>query len=504
MSKGPLTAEAVNNVGWQALVMGSNLVLKALILIVLARLMPPSEFGLVAAATVVISLAADFSQMGVHRALIQRLQLDRSHIATAFAISLLTGLAAAALLYLLAPMLAGVLGIAETQPLIEVLALTLALTGIAEVSASMLQRERRFKVLGFIDLGSYFFGFACIALPLAVFGYGAWALVYGQMAQIGARLVLLFAVQSPVVALVPRWQESKDLLVPGAGFSAGQVGNFLATQADYFVVGRFLGAEALGLYSRAYQLFMLPAQMFGKVAATVLFPTFSAIQDQPERIARAYLSAIGVAALATLPVSAVLIILAPETIRFLLGPNWEGMIAPFQVLVVMLVFRTSYKLSDAVVLASGSMYRRAVTQYIYAAAVVAGALIGLRFGLAGVAAGVGAAVLLNHIMELEIARSCTGLGWGAIWAVQLRQIPGAAAVALPVWLAAQTARANALPDFLVLLAGGIVAAISAAVLWRFARGVFAAEGEWVADLVEGRLKAWKAKRAGDPKPRELP
>lgn len=492
---GPLTHEAVSNVGWQALVMGSNLVLKAVILVVLARLMPPAEFGLIAAATVVISLAADFSQIGVHRTLIQQRDLTRAHIASAFAISLMTGLAAAGLLNLAAPLLAGLVGIPETRPIIAFLALTLAVTGIGEVSASLLARERKFRLLGMIDLASYAFGFAGVALPLAVLGYGAWALAIGQMAQVIARMTALFVVRRPAIRLIPRWRESKDLLIPGAGFSAGQIGNFLATQADYFVVGRFLGPEALGLYSRAYQLFMLPAQMFGKVAATVLFPTFSAIQDQPERIARAYLSALGITALATLPVSAVLIILAPELIRVLLGANWAGMIAPFQVLVVMLVFRTGYKISDAVVLATGGMYRRALTQYLYAAAVVAGSLAGLRFGLSGVAAGVGLAVLFNFAMTLALAQRNTGLAWRALALAPLRQLPGAALVAGPTWLAAMAARHYAMPDIIVLLAGGAAAAGALAALWLLFRPVFGAEGAWLAALIESRIARWKARRA---------
>jgi PST family polysaccharide transporter len=482
-----LTNEAIDNLGWQATVMGANLLLKAVVLILLARSMPPVEFGLIAASTVVISLAADFSQMGVHRALIQRLTLDRAHIGAAGSISLLTGMLAAAALYWAAPWLADLLGIVETRPLIEFLALTLVLTGISEVSASLLQRERRFRDLGLIDLGSYFFGFACVALPLAGLDYGAWALAIGQMAQVISRLAALFLVRMPVVSLVPNWKESKDLLIPGAGFSAGQVGNYLATQADYFIVGRLLGAEALGFYSRAYQFFMLPAQMFGKVTATVLFPTFSSIQDQRDRIARAYLFALGATAIITLPVSAVLVILAPETISFLLGDAWEGMILPFQVLVVTLMFRTSYKLSDAVVLATGSMFQRAQTQFLYAAAVAGGALAGIQFGLPGVAAGVGLAVLLNYAMTLWLARRNTGLSWKAVLTSQFRQLPGAFLIAIPVWVAVEVGRQYGMADFAILIVGGLTGTMAAMIAWTRLRPIYGSDGASLYALVLAKL-----------------
>jgi PST family polysaccharide transporter len=170
-------------------------------------------------------------------------------------------------------------------------------------------------------------------------------------------------------------------------------------------------------------------------------------------------------------------------------------VAPFQVLVVTLLFRTSYKISDAVVLATGSMYRRALTQYLYAGAVVAGSLAGLRFGLAGVAAGVGAAVVFNHAMTLTLARRNTGLAWSAILLAQLRQVPGAVVIAGPVWLAAQWARAHGLPDLAVLAAGGAAGAAAFGAAWWLARPIFGPEADWLASLISSRLAAWKARRA---------
>ena len=140
MTDKPLTDEAVNNVVWQAAATGSSLILKAGILILLARNIPPSQFGLIAAATVITSLATDFSQMGVHRALVQRLSLLTNHIRSAFAISLLTSTLAAIGVGLAAPLLANVFRMDQSEQFIRFLAATLLFTGIAAVSSSLLQR----------------------------------------------------------------------------------------------------------------------------------------------------------------------------------------------------------------------------------------------------------------------------------------------------------------------------------------------------------------------------
>ena len=487
MTGKPLTDEAVNNVVWQAAATGSSLILKAAILILLARNIPPAQFGLIAAATVITSLATDFSQMGVHRALVQRLTLLTNHIRSAFAISLLTGTLAAISIGLTAPFLAAIFRMDQSEQFIRFLAATLLFTGIAAVSSSLLQRERRFRALGLVDFGSYLLGFGLVALPMAILDYGAWALAIGQMTQVVSRTIALLALRRPAFALIPHVKESKELLRTGLGFSAGQIGNYVATQVDYLVVGRYLGAEALGIYNRAYQFLLLPAQLFGTVTSSVLFPTIASIQDQPERVARAYLRALGLIAMLTLPTSGALAILAPELVGFLLGPNWSAMIAPFQILVLTLIFRTSYKISDAVTLAMGSMYRRALRQFVYAVAVAGGAFVGLQFGLGGVAIGVSGAVVLNYAMMLNLAREITGQALRPILAAQARQFAMAAVLVAPLWGTALLARRFDQSDFAVLGLAGLAGLSVAILAWAKFRLLFGPEGQWLQELAQRRI-----------------
>lgn len=495
MAKRTFTAEIVDGIFWQGLAVGANTILRAVILILLARSIGAVAFGIVAAATVVTSITERFSQIGVARVLVQRLKLTKGDVKNAFAISLLTGLLATGTIFAAARLFASLFGIPPLTPVLQFLSLTLLLNNLANVPTALMQRERRFKALGMVEMGSYIFGFGMVALPMAWMGYGTWSLAMAQMAQVGSKAVALFALRPPMYRLWPDWRRSGTLLNDGSGFSFGQVGNFVAVQIDNFIVGRWLGAEALGFYSRAYQFLMLPAQLLGNAISTVLFPSIAAIQDQPERVARAYLRALGVIAMLTLPTSGVMLLVAPELVRFLLGESWEPMTLAFQILVATLLFRTSYKISDAVTMAMGSMFRRAWRQWVYAGAVVAGGLVGTRWGIAGVSVGVGAAVICNFVLMLNLARSVLPLDLGQIVWVHLRQLGVAVLVTLPTWGVVTIVRVLVASDLAVLLAAGIAAGSTWAVLWFRYREIFGEDGAWLYQQLMAKV--------GGPRPTKM-
>jgi PST family polysaccharide transporter len=489
MAKRSLTDETIDGMAWQSLSIGANILLRAIILILLARTLHAVEFGVIAAAVLVTNIGERISQIGVSRVLVQRLEIDQNVIRDAFAISLWSGVLATIAVALAAPLFSSLFRIDHLDPYIEFLALTLLINNLSAIPAALLQRDRRFRALGLIGLSSYVLGFGLVALPMALMGFGAWSLAAAEMVQVCTRFLTLFAMRRPAMGLWPGRAGSRELLNVGSGFSAGQVGNFIATQVDYLIVGRWLGAEALGFYNRAYQFLMLPTQLLGSAISVVLFPSLAAIQDQPERVARAYLRALGTIAMLAFPASGVLIIIAPELVRFLLGSEWTAMTLPFQILISTLLFRTSYKISDSASLAMGSMYQRAWRQWIYAAAVAIGAYVGTRWGISGVAVGVGAAVVLNFTLMLMLARRVTSITMGPIARVHLRHLAIGMITSVPVWLAAQLSRSSQLPDFAVLANGLLAATLSALLLWFCFRGLFGEDGAWLHKILSARLRS---------------
>ena len=195
----------------------------------------------------------------------------------------------------------------------------------------------------------------------------------------------------------------------------------------------------MGLYTHAYQLMTSPAVLLGQALDRVLFPTMALVQLEPARLARAYRSGAAVCALLVMPASIVLAILAPEIVLVLLGPAWAGVVTPFRILALGMLFRTSYKLGDSVARATGAVYDRAWRQAVYALAVVVGAWIGQHWGLAGVALGVLAALAINFALMAQLSLRLTGVRWSELGAAHLPALAltvalGAETWALAAWL----------------------------------------------------------------------
>ena len=181
------------------------------------------------------------------------------------------------------------------------------------------------------------------------------------------------------------------------------------------MIGRWLGAEALGLYGRAYQLISLPPATIGKAMGAVMFPVLSRVQNDRPRLAAAYRRSTAVLALVGLPAAAAVIVIAPELIMVMLGPDWLGVIVPLQILAPGIFFRLIFQLSDALGVAAGTVYAVAWRQGAHAALVLLGALLGLYWGLPGVAGGVLAAQILTYALVTQLCLRLTSLS-GKTWA----------------------------------------------------------------------------------------
>jgi PST family polysaccharide transporter len=253
------------------------------------------------------------------------------------------------------------------------------------------------------------------------------------------------------------------------------LGNYAAQNVDNLVVGRWLGAEALGIYSRAYFFLMQPANLFGAVADQVLFPAMAKVQNETSRLAGAYRTVIGIIALATVPTSVIFVVFGREIVVILLGPNWEAVALPFQFLAVSLFFRTSYKIAGTLARARGFVVSAAWRQWLYAGLVAAGALVGQHWGIPGVAAGTAAAVFLQYVIMTGFALQLTRTPIAAIVSMHL----GYGMLTVPLVVVAISihtlGRAFHLADLVVVAAGTVAVAASMLGLLRYFSGPFQAE-----------------------------
>ena len=480
-----LTQSTISGLLWTAWGKGGNMFLTLLALAVLARLLSPNEFGTVSAALVVVGFSNIFSRLGLGPAVVQRESLQPRHLAAAFVGSCGLGLLVGMAIWLVAPLAAGFFRNPDVAPVLRTLAWLFPIHGLSTVAEALALRDLRFRWIANLELMAYAVGHVAVPILLAIAGFGVWALVAGALVGAVIKAAAYLWTYRPPLKSRPEWHAFKELLYFGGGFTLARIANQLALQGDNLVVGHSLGSAALGIYGRAYNLMAAPASAIGKVLDDVLFPTLARVQDDVERLARGFRRAVAVIALATLPASVAVVILAPELVRVVLGPQWLEVVGPFRILAAGLMFRTSYKMSDSLARSTGVVYRRARRQMVYAALVIGGAYVGQGWGLEGVAAGVLVAVVANFILMAQLSLELCQLSWRSMFEIHRPAIVLAGGVGLVSWACSTLLRDLGMPAAAVLLASGMSAVASLAWLMiRFPKWTLGPEGQWTVDALK--------------------
>jgi O-antigen/teichoic acid export membrane protein len=455
-------------------------VLQLVILGILARLLVPADFGVIAAAEVVIGFSAIVSQLGLGPALVQRPELEDRHVETAFTASVLLGLVLGAIIWFGASLASQFLHMPAMVPVLHVLAWVFPLQGLQTVASSLMSRELRFRWLANLDVITYAIGYGLIGVTTALLHWGVWALVAAQMAQTLLKTIVLLSQYPPRFRHFADRVAFSDLMYFGGGFTMARIANYVALNGDDMTVGRFLGPAALGFYGRAYALMSAPAYGFGTVLDAVLFPAMAKVQDDAKRLAAAYRRGVALIALLVLMPSVVIVLLAPELIQVALGPKWMAVVAPFRILGIGMLFRTSYKMSDSITRSTGAVYRRAWRQFAYAGLVLVGAWIGQHWGITGVAWGTLAALTVNFVLMAELGLDVGHVTWSEFWAAHRPAVLLTAATFPPVFAMTTLLRHfDPSPVVTVLVIASCALAIGLGLILVAPATFLGADGQWM-------------------------
>lgn len=394
---------------------------------VTSRYVSPEEFGLFAPPVIIASVAYAVADGTFATALLQRKVLDDDHVRAALWASLLASLAATIAFVAAAPAIERAFGFAGLAPVVAISSLMLAPRLVAAVPQALLQRQMRFRELTLVALFTSVAGKVLPTVVLAVAGYGIWALVAGLVLQPVLDAALLLWLARPSLAWPTDWRHGREVVAFGGRVMVIQSLNQIATNVDNFIVGRLLGAAALGFYSRTFALMMLPVNLIGSSAQQVLFPRFAHLQDDRPALRSQFYTSIDLVAGLVLPLSALLVITADSIVLLLLGPSWTSIILPTRVLFGAVMLRIGCKVCDTLSISSGSLVPTMWRQAGYAVLVALGALVGARWGLTGVGAGVAAALLVVYVAGLA---SAIRLLDGEVRPLVVRHLRGAAVTVL--------------------------------------------------------------------------
>tara|TARA_R110002096_G_C14658100_1_gene727270 strand:- start:7099 stop:8562 length:1464 start_codon:yes stop_codon:yes gene_type:complete len=397
MSK-DLKKETFQGFFWLFTGSSSQAALKFIVLAILARLISPEDFGLVAVTTIFLGFSKIFSQLGMGAALVQKKEITKEHIRTAYTVSLLIGVFFCALTLLFSDNIALYFNMLELSKVLRYASCIFIIDSFISVSQSLLQRNLRMKHFALADFISYLISFGVLGVFLAYLGYGVYALVYAYILQAILKAVILSYLEPHSIVPFFNKKSFNDLFFFGSGHTLARIANFFANQGDNLIVGKMMSADALGYYSNAYQLMVAPVNLIGQSLNVVLFPALASVQTDLIKVKKAYYKSIQLVAYTSFIISSVLFINAKEIVLILLGENWLDVIVPFQILAVGTVFRMTSKIGDSLMTAMGDEFRRAIIQIVYAICIIIFSYIGHFWGIKGVAIGVVIAILFNFIL----------------------------------------------------------------------------------------------------------
>lgn len=384
----------------------SHQLVRLALVVILARLLTPEAFGIVASAHIILALSEVVVRFGIGAALIQTNELPRRVERAAQTIMLALAAVMSGLLMLAAPAFGAVMQVPELVAIMPVMLASFMLSAFTSVPSNLISRDMSFRYLAKVDVLSFSVGYGAVSVVLALLGFSYWSLIIGTLAQSVLSTLLLLGRRPVWPTLDLRKAEIMPLLRFGGGVFLAQMASNVAQRADNIVVTSTMGPAALGYYSRAYGLMDLSNSLLGSVFREVLFSGFSKQRreglEETDR-AKTFLNAHAFAAFLILPISALMYLLAEEIVLILLGDQWVQAVPVLQVLALGMFFRLGYKVSGSLLLASGKIVLLALMSLLYALMVVAFTLIGARTGIEGIAWGVTVALACHHVLLLVIA-----------------------------------------------------------------------------------------------------
>ena len=366
---------------------------------VLARLLTPSDFGLVAMVAVIVAFGNLLREAGLSAAVVQARTITRDQCSALFRVNLLTSVVLGVVVSACGPAIAHFYGHPELTWITVGLALPLILDGLATQHIALLRRNMKFTALMIGQVGfqaSYFVG----AVATAALGFGYWSLVFGNGLGVVVTVTLAFSFCHWLPSWPAKGTKVGALLRFGSHVLGSNIVNYFSGNTDNILVGRFLGAVPLGLYSRAFNFFALPLTQIREPIHRVGLPALRHLIDEPERFRRYFLRITSVVATIAFPLALVCIIAANFIVRVLLGPQWLGAVPVFRILGAVMLINPVATTIGLVQLSTGRSRRYLNLNTVAAALFVASFVAGLHWGIVGVAASYAVA---NYLLFLPAA-----------------------------------------------------------------------------------------------------
>jgi O-antigen/teichoic acid export membrane protein len=473
---------------WKATSQITLQVSRIVVALLLARMLAPHDWGLAAMVLVFSGFVIVFTDNALKTALIQRPKLLEEDRSTVFWLSAGVGLLLTLTGIALSGPLAAFYGEPAVRSLFIVLSISFFVTALGTTQSALLARDMEFRRLELRQIAATLVG-AVVGVTIAVADFGAWAIVGQQLAEAITSTVLLWF----VTPWRPSATFSRASLRRLGGFAGYVFGENVLYQAGRnftsLLVGRLLGAAALGTYMLATNVILMPFARIAGPLQQVFFPAFSRMGGDRERMADVWIRATRLVALISMPALVGLLVVAPDFVEVVLGPKWSEATEVIRILACVGLIQALQALNGEVLMA----LNRAKTYFwltmLWLVSTVGAVLLGSRWGIVGVAAGVGVATALVEPLRAFATTRALGI---PLWRF-----------VRPLWSIAQATALMALavlPAREALISAQVPVAIRLAVLIVLGGGAYLAGCLWRAPEVTFEIRNSLRRRRGKPAP----
>lgn len=382
-----LRRQASSGAKWTGIAAAASGTLQFIQLAVLARLLAPEDFGLMAMIMIVLTLAQSYADMGVSNAIIHRQGATREQLSSLYWLNILAGAVVFGVVMALKPVIMALYGEPRLGDLIPMTALIFLITPPGQQFQILLEKNLRFKELAAIETLVAVVA-AGVSISAALAGKGVFALVYGMLFAATFKTLVLVAIGWR--EWCPDFHFRKSDLRGYLGFGLFQMGektiNYLNERFDQLLIATLLGAQELGYYNIAFGLVVMPIARINPVLTRVAFPIFARIQDDTEKLKSGYMTIRNILAFTNFPLLLGLVATAPVLVPLVFGDNWVPSIILIQLLAPVTMMRSLGNPIGSLLLAKGradlGFYLNCMLPFVMFPAVYAGAQLG---GAAGVA-----------------------------------------------------------------------------------------------------------------------
>lgn len=384
--------------------------------LLLARLLTPDDFGLVAMVLVFSAFSQLLVDFGLAAALIQRRDISPIHYSTSYWFSVLLGVILALMMILASEPIALFYGRTEVKWICYAVAPTYIANSLSSAPKAMLSKGLMFKRLALVDFTVSIIA-AISAIAAAIIWQNYWAIVAQAIIQSWLRTIFLNYLSPQKLTANFNLSALKELMSFSLSVFATKLLRQVALQLDKVLIGRFLDSQTLGLYSRAYQLMLFPLANVSRIVSGVMFPAFSEIQKDIFRIRSIYIKAIGAISVITFPMMLGMYFVAPYFVEFILGKQWVGMVPIMRVFCLVGLFTSIATITGSIYLALGRAKLQLKVNLLNQPLQVLALCVGVTYGLKGILIAYAISNLVTILITWMVAGKLINLSLGGIFKV---------------------------------------------------------------------------------------